>query len=525
MHFREWNWKFSAKAESRLRSRRITCPRGRGLGGTSSINGMVYVRGHARDYDAWEAAGAAGWSWCDVAAYFKRMENYNGPEDFTDLRGRDGPLHVKVGDNALETPLFDEFIKAGSAVGYGDLGDGDYNGVRQEGLGLMPATIFHSGPREGERCSTAAAYLELARAKYDDEIAVATRALAAKVLLDDEDRAVGVRCVDGREFLGGEVVVCAGAIGSPHLLQVSGIGGPEPRIHSPGVGENLQDHLEFYLQFACDSSSLAPYLAWHRKLAIGARWMLAGTGLGATNHFEAGGFLRSRAGVEYPDVQLHFLPVAISYDGVTVPRTPTGHSFQLHVGCNRSPSRGHVKALSNDITHPPDIDFNYMSTDDDWRSFRRALRLSREIVARMDVPGVLEVSPAVDDDAQIDAYLAEHLESAYHPCGTCKMGAPDDDAAVCDPDGSVRGAKNLRVVDASLFPTIPNGNLNAPTIMVAEKLSDTILGNTPPPVPLAALQNPHGWIDPTWQSRQRVAASTSASAGEPSSSSSSSSSR
>lgn len=506
MHFSEYNWKFFAKEEASLNGRRITCPRGRGLGGSSSINGMVYVRGHARDYDSWAAAGADGWSWTDVAGYFKKMENYDGPDDGTDLRGRDGPLHVSVGKNALGTALFDAFTRAGETSGYGAL-VGDYNGLRQEGFGLMPATVFHSGhERAGERCSTAAAYLEPAL----DSMEVATNAVAAQILWDGQKRAVGVRCVDGREFYGGEIIVCAGAIGSPHLLQVSGVGDQadalrENVVDLKGVGKNLQDHLEFYHQFGCDdNTSLTPVVtSWPRKLWLGARWLANRTGLGATNHFEAGAFIRSSEGVEYPDIQLHFLPVAISYDGVTVPPTRSGHSFQLHVGFNRSESRGSVVAKSVDILDPPEIEFNYMSRESDWTRFRTALRLSREIVLEhVPVKGIYELESAVTDD-QIDSFLAQHLESAYHPCGTCRMGSVDDEDAVCNSDGSVRGTAGLRVADASLFPTIPNGNLNAPTIMLAEKLSDHVLGNTPPPTPEAARQNPHGWIHPDWRTQQR----------------------
>lgn len=511
MHFSEFNWKFEAKESSALVGRRISCPRGRGLGGSSSINGMVYVRGHALDYEAWELAGANGWGWTGVAGYFKKMENYNGPDDGTDLRGRDGPLHVKVGSNVLGTPLFDAFVRAGESSGYGSL-SGDYNGLRQEGLGVMPATIFHSGPRQGERCSTAAAYLEPAiRAGLALEIV--TGAAVAR-LMWDEKRVVGVTCADGREFKAGTTVLCAGAIGSPHILQVSGVGDPAllarigatPKVALPGVGANLQDHLEFYMQFACaDYSTLAPVLRSRpHQLWLGARWLLARTGLGATNHFEAGGFVRSRPGIEYPNVQLHFLPVAVSYDGVTMVSTPSGHSFQLHVGCNRSPSRGTVTARSLNIREAPEIDFRYMSADTDWVDFRTAIRIVRHIVANMDLGGIYEVTPgleAASTDSDIDAFLAKKLESAYHPCGTCRMGADDDDNAVCSPHGAVRDTFGLHVCDASLFPSIINGNLNAPTIMLAEKLSDHVLGNQPPPPPLTALQHPRGWISPEWRTK------------------------
>ena len=585
MHFPRWNWAFETEAAAALDGRRVSCPRGRGLGGSSSINGMVYVRGHPLDYAAWVEAGCDGWDWPDVARYFKKMENWSGGDDGSGLRGTDGPLHVTEGADALGTGLFDAFLASGESAGYGITAD--YNGARQEGVGPMPATIFHDGPRAGERCSTAAAYLEPALAAHGGALTVETGALAARVAFDGA-RATGVEAADGRTFRAGEeVILCGGAIGTPHLLQRSGVGarslceglGIESVADVPGVGGNLQDHLEFYpvwnpnrfgirfdvsvfrnellgalslsgrrelgergrrvqeswetssmrrrnenfeeflgypktsgriphrfyLQYAVDRGSLIPYLRPWRKAAIGAEWLATGRGLGATNHFEAGAFLRSRAGVEYPDVQVHFLPAGISYDGVTTADTPTGHSFQLHVGCNRSPSRGAVAATSADPAVPPSIDFDYMSSSADWEDYREALRLCRELVGHVALDGVAEVSPgpAVADDAAVDAYLREHLESAYHPCGTCAMGRDADGAAVTDAAGAVRGTRGLRVIDASLFPTIPNGNLNAPTIMVAEKLSDAVLGNGPPPPVPHAAANPRGWVDPHWEDRQR----------------------
>ena len=512
MHLKRWNWGFEIAKSPKLKNRVVSCPRGRGLGGSSSINGMVYVRGHALDYENWELDN---WRWQDVAGYFKKMENYDG-EDESGLRGREGPLHVTVGKNALKTDLFEKFVEAGEKAGYISLLPKDYNGLVQEGFGHMPATIFHSGPRKGERCSAAAAYLEPALKQYPQNLTVITGETVDTVSLSSSDEATGVVCGSGRVVTANkEVILCAGAIATPLILQRSGIGPREIlkdakiplKIESPGVGRNLQDHMEFYLQFGYDSkTSLAPYLQPLRKLAIGAAWLFSQnnqlSGLGSTNHFEAGAFIRTNAGIEYPDLQLHFLPVAVSYDGVTAPKTKSGHSFQLHVGVNRSRSRGHV-AISPSHDQKPTIDFKYMDTEADWIDFRQALRLSRDIVKNMDLPGVYEVSPGTSSttDDHIDDFLKDHLESAYHPCGTAKMGTSDD--AVCDTHGRVRGAEKLRVVDASLFPRIPNGNLNAPVIMTAEKLSDAILGNEPPAVPTQASEGPRGWLHPHWQTRQR----------------------
>jgi len=590
----EQNWGYLAEPEPALEGRRVTCPRGKGLGGSSSINGMVYVRGHPRDFDSWEVDG---WGAADVLPYFRRMERVcergaaaeaadGGPAG---LRGRDGPLQVAHGVNALGTPLYDAFVRAGGEAGYGSLGD--YNGARQEGLSAMPMTVFHRAghARRGERCSAAAAYLEpaLADKAAHPRLSVLTHALARRVVWAHEaeeealaaERAAGgwgggdaagaaraavgaagvprAQAVEyvwhGREVRRAratkEVVLCAGAIESPHLLMQSGVGEPAtlrragiaPLVALPGVGVNLQDHLELYQSYECTAPvSLAPHLGLLRKGLIGARWLLARDGLGATNHFEAGGFVRSRAGVEWPDVQMHFLPVAVSYDGERAAPSSTGHSFQLHVGYNRSPSRGAVTPTAplagggaaggggGGAPSPnplPRVRFDYMSHDEDWRGFRAAVRIGREIVRQPAFDGLVgaEIQPGDDrtSDADLDAYLAAHLESAYHPCGTCAMGDDPNGSgsggggggggggdgggvlprgAVVGGDGRVHGVAGLRVADASVFPLIPNGNLNAPTIMTAEKISDAILGRALPPDDEAAAAV---WIDPEWRSRQR----------------------
>ena len=549
MHHDSYNWAYVAEKEPALEGRIVSCPRGKGIGGSSAINGMVYVRGHPRDFDSWNIDGSSDgssspWDAAHVLPYFRRMENVcaaGARADDADVepgrRGRDGPLHVSHGANALGTPLYDTFIRAGGEAGYGALAD--YNGCRQEGLSAMPMTVHHSGPRAGERCSTAAAYLEPAMAAHGARLGVATGLTARRILWEGEaeggapaassaggarpPRAVGVECVsDGGELVTCaatcEVLVAAGAIASPQLLQCSGVGPPELLTRlgvgvvaaRAGVGANLQDHLEVYHQFeVVQPVSLQPRLGLLSKGAIGARWLLRGDGLGATNHFEAGGFVRSRAGVEWPDVQLHFLPVALSYDGTTVAPTATGHSLQMHVGYNRSPSRGTVHATgaaaaAGGAPPPPRVRFNYMATDEDWRGFRAAVRIAREIVAQPAFDGLIgpEVTPgaAAQTDAQLDEFLVEHLESAYHPCGTCRMGAAADADAVVDGAGRVHGVDGLRVVDASIFPTVPNGNLNAPTIMAAEKVADHILGRALPPDHAAAAAT---WVDPEWRTRQR----------------------
>jgi choline dehydrogenase len=496
---------------------------------------MVYVRGHDRDYDAWNKSwgpDGGGWGAADVLPYFKKMEGVCSNTikgDAADIlpgrRGTEGPLQVSQGVNALETPLYDAFIKAGAEAGYG--ANDDYNGCRQEGLSKMPMSVFHSGPHKGERASTRQAYLEPAIADHPS-LTVQTDAHTRRILWDDSKegespRAIGVEFAMSDGSLGvvhanKEVILSAGAIASPMLLQLSGVGPPElledlgiPLVRSmPGVGANLQDHLEVYQSYeVLKPVSLVPHVSLVGKGTLGAYWLCTKKGLGATNHFEAGGFVRSRAGVEHPDIQLHFLPIGMSYDGVTLAKSSTGHSMQLHVGYNRSPSRGHVKAtsaLTEDLTPiVPTVRFNYMSTEEDWKGFRTAVRITREIMAQPAMKELCgpEISPGAQaqTDAEIDEFLIEHLESAYHPSGTCKMGPSSDPTAVVGADGKVHGIQGLRVVDASVFPTIPNGNLNSPTIMTAEKMADHILGKgmLPPDVEQAKAT----WIASEWETKQR----------------------
>jgi choline dehydrogenase len=501
MGMARYNWGLESDPEPHLGGRRFPVPRGKVIGGSSSINGMVYVRGHARDFDTWAEMGADGWAFADVLPYFKRMEAWDpgGRGGDPEWRGRDGPLHVTrgLGDN----PLFAAFIEAGRQAGY-QVTD-DYNGVKQEGFGPMDATI-----RNGRRWSTANAYLRPALKR--DNCAV-IRALARRVVIE-EGRAVGVEVERGGRVetirARREVVLAASAINSPKLLMLSGIG-PGARLAEhgipvladrPGVGGNLQDHLELWVQMAA-SQPVTLYKHWSLagKAAVGARWLFMRTGPGASNQFESAAFIRSRAGVEYPDIQYHFLPLAVRYDGVLALE---GHGFQAHVGPMRSASRGAITLRSSDPAEAPRIQFNYMSDPRDWEDFRICIRLTREIFAQPAFAPFVkhEIHPGADvaSDAALDDFVREHVESAYHPCGTCRIGRADDPDAVVDPEARVIGVERLRVVDSSIMPQITNGNLNAPSIMVGEKASDHILGRTPlPPA------NDEPWIHPDWRISQR----------------------
>lgn len=500
MNTRKYNWQFESEAEPDLDGRRMHCPRGKVLGGSSSINGLVYVRGHARDFDQWQEAGAEGWSYRDCLPYFRKAETWAFGGDT--YRGDQGPLGVNNG-NQMQNPLYQAFIDAGVEAGYA--ATADYNGAQQEGFGPMHMTV-----RNGRRCSTANAYLRPAMAR--DNLTVVTGALVHKVLLEGKT-ATGVEYEkDGQRCSAAasrEVILAAGSIGSPHLLQLSGIGNPQvleqagiALVHDlPGVGENLQDHLEFYFQFRCTQPvSLNRKLDWWSKLQIGVRWLLRKDGLGATNHFESCGFIRSKAGVEWPDIQYHFLPAAMRYDGR---EAFDGDGFQLHVGHNKPLSRGHVRVRSSDPRQAPEIQFNYLQHAADREGFRACVRLSREIVGQpaMDAFRGEEIQPglAVQSDAQIDAFVRSAAESAYHPSCSCKMGT--DALAVVDPQTRVHGITGLRVVDSSVFPVIPNGNLNAPTIMLAERAADLIRGIAPlAPSDAQVTQDEH------WRTRQRVGA-------------------
>jgi len=475
---RRYNWGYLTDPEPHMNNRRMECGRGKGLGGSSLINGMCYIRGNALDYDGWaQRPGLADWSYADCLPYFRKAEARDiGPDDY---HGGDGPLSVttaKPGRN----PLYEAFVEAGAQAGFPTTPD--LNGYRQEGFGPMDRSVTP----KGRRSSTARGYLD--RAKGRANLTIVTHALADRILFEGT-RAVGVDY--GRESVRArrEVIVCSGAIASPQLLQRSGVG-PADLLRSlgvpvvldlPGVGENLQDHVELYLQWEClEPVSLAYALKPWNQAWIGARWLFGGSGVGASNQFEAGGFIRSAPEFAWPNLQYHFLPLAINYNGT---KAVQADGFQAHVGSMRSPSRGRVRLVSRDASAHPSLLFNYMSHAQDWREFRDAIRITREIVAQPALARYRgrEVSPggALRTDAELDAFVRAHGETAYHPCGSCRMGEGAD--AVVDGEGRVHGVEGLRVIDASIMPEIVTGNLNAPTIMMAEKIADKIRGRAPPP--------------------------------------------
>ena len=494
----KYAWMYQSEAEPHLGGRRLATPRGKVLGGSSSINGMVYVRGNPLDFERWRDEGAAGWGYSDVLPYFKRAERRGEGGD--EYRGGTGKLQTSYG--TLRNPLHAAWTEAARQAGYPV--SSDLNGRQQEGFGRLDMTVGG-----GRRCSTARAYLRPAMGRAN--LAVHTQTLVECIEFDGR-KATGVRCRRGGSTHSvrarREVILSAGCIGSPQILKLSGIGPPEelrgqgiPVVHAlPGVGENLQDHLEFYFQVACREpvslySSLSPF----SRLQIGVRWLLRHDGLGASNHFETGGFIRSRAGIRYPNLQYHFLPMAVSYDGSTLAQE---HGFQAHIGPMRSQSRGWVRLRSPRIEDHPRIFFNYMSQPEDWEEMRACVRLTRELFAQsaFDRYRGREMQPgaAVQSDEQIDEFIRQHAETAYHPSCSCRMGAPQDVRSVVDPHGRVIGMEGLRVVDASIMPSITTGNLNAPTIMLAEKMADHIRGATP------LAPSPAGfYVAPDWEHRQR----------------------
>ncbi|WP_265499617.1 choline dehydrogenase [Paracoccus beibuensis] len=480
MNMPRYDWGFSSQPEPHLGGRRLVTPRGKVLGGSSSINGMVFVRGNPMDFQHWADSGATGWDYAGVLPYFKRMETWHGDPtgaQTSPWRGSDGPLHVTRGKR--KNPLFNTFIEAGQQAGWPR--NDDYNGERQEGFGPMEATIW-----KGRRWSAANAYLRPARKSGRLTL---VHGLAQRILFQG-NRAYGVEVATKRGIVTveatREVIVSASSINTPKLLMLSGIGpsdhlrqhGITPQVDRPGVGANLQDHLEIYMQYkSLKPVTLYTYYNLLGKGRVGLEWLLQKTGLGASNQFESCGFIRSSDSVAYPDIQYHFLPLAVRYDGKAAAQ---GHGFQAHVGPMRSKSRGTVRLASADPAAAPLIRFNYMSHEDDWREFRACVRHTRRI---FDAPAFKdyrgdEIQPgnAVKTDAQIDAFIREHAESAYHPCGTARMGSARDPMAVVDPELRVIGVEGLRVADSSIFPRITNGNLNGPSIMTGEKAADHILG-------------------------------------------------
>ncbi len=481
---RRYNWAYLTEPEPHMNNRRMECGRGKGLGGSSLINGMCYIRGNAMDYDGWaQEKGLEDWSYLDCLPYFRKAERRDiGANAY---HGGDGPVSVttpKSGNN----PLFQAMVEAGVQAGYPRTDD--LNGYQQEGFGPMDRTVT----AQGRRSSTARGYLDQAKARPN--LSIVTHALTDRILFDGK-RAVGVDYLHGDSNTPTtvrarrEVLLCSGAIASPQILQRSGVGPAAllrdldiPVVHDlPGVGQNLQDHLEVYIQYACKQPvSLYPALKWWNQPQIGANWLFLGKGIGASNQFEAGGFIRSSAEFEWPNIQYHFLPVAINYNGSNAVNE---HGFQAHVGSMRSPSRGRVQVTSKDPRQHPSILFNYMAHEQDWREFRDGIRITREIMAQSALEPFRgrEISPGAElqSDAELDAFIREHGETAYHPSCSCKMGF--DEMAVVDGQGRVHGMQGLRVIDASIMPLITTGNLNAPTIMMAEKIADKIRGRTPLP--------------------------------------------
>lgn len=496
MNTKRFNWGMQTEAEPGLDGRVMNLPRGKGLGGSSSINGMCYVRGNPMDYELWSALGADGWHWANVLPYFQRLENVNGGGP---LRGTGGPISVTQG--AAKNPLYHTFVQAGAQAGYAV--SPNMNEYQHEGMGPMEMSVG-----DGKRSSAAVGYLRPAVKRGNTR--VISHALVDRILFKN-GHAVGVLFTQGSTVkiarADREVILSAGSIMSPIILKRSGIG-PAKELGSLGidivadraeVGENLMDHLEIYVQQECTQPvSLFSHMNALGKAMIGARWMLTKGGLGATNHFESGGHIRSRAGIVYPDIQYHFLPLAISYDGKTLAK---GHGFQVHVGTKRSKSRGWVRLRSADPTDLPRVRFNYMSHPDDWLEMRACIRLTREIFAQsaFDAYRGTELAPGDDyqSDENLDQFIKDKVESAYHPCGTCRMGA--DDAAVVDPRTmQVKGVQGLRLVDSSVMPQATAGDLNAPTLMLAERAADLIQGKM-----LAAARDAPLLASADWATNQR----------------------
>jgi choline dehydrogenase len=482
---RFYDWKYESEPEPFMNGRKIYHARGKVLGGSSSINGMIFQRGNPLDYERWAAdPGMKEWDYAHCLPYFKKMETClaGGGQ----WRGHEGPLVLERGP--ATSPLFQAFFEAAQQAGY-SLTD-DVNGYRQEGF-----APFDRNVHRGRRLSAARAYLHPVMSRPN--LHVETRAFVTRILFDGT-RAIGVeyrtQAGNTRRALGEEVILCGGAINSPQLLQLSGIGnagelktlGIEALADLPGVGENLQDHLEVYIQYGCKQPvSVQPALKWRARPWIGANWLFFRQGPGATNHFEGGGFARSNDDVAYPNLMFHFLPIAIRYDG-SVPAG--GHGYQVHIGPMYSDARGSVKITSTDPRVHPALRFNYLSTDQDRREWVEAIHVARNILNQPAFDpyndGETSPGPGVETDQQILDWVAKDAETALHPSCTCKMGTGD--GAVVDP-GSMRvhGVDGLRVVDASAMPYVTNGNIYAPVMMMAEKAADLILGNTPlPPEPL-----------------------------------------
>jgi len=499
MSMPRFNWGFWSEPEQKINDRLVDVSRGKTLGGSSSINGMIYVRGNACDLDQWEELGAKGWGYRNCLPYYKKAENCAYGED--EYRGGSGPLHTCNG-TGMKNPLYRAFIKAGEEAGYGVTDD--YNGYRQEGMSKMDMTV-----KDGVRCSTANAYLK--PVLHRSNLTVLIHALTKKVVLEGK-KAIGVEFERNGQTqvvkANREVILSAGSIGSPHIMQMSGIGpfqvlknaGIDVLHELPGVGENLNDHLESVIQYETDLPlSLNRHMGPWGKFLIGARWYFFKSGLGATNHFESTGFIRTRAGLKWPNVQFHFLPAVVRYDGKGN-AGPQG--YQIHFGINKLKSRGWVHARSSDPREKPKIVLNHFQDQQDIDDYRMAFRLTREIGMQpaFDKFRKREIDPGegVQTDEEIDAWVRTNVETAYHPTCTCKIGADDDPMAVVDSVCRVRGIESLRIVDSSIFPSVPNGNTNAPTIMVGEKAADIIRDKDSLPPSSAT-----AYVAPDWQTKQR----------------------
>ena len=495
-----YDWGFMTEPEPGLRGRRIHQARGKVLGGTSSINGMCYVRGHPGDFDQWHELGATGWDYAGCLPYFRRAEDASRGAD--EYRGAGGPLFV-CNDQEFDNPLYRAFVAAGADAGYAV--SADVNGFQQDGFGRMDMTV-----KGGVRWSTANAYLKPVASRSN--LKIETHALSRRVLLESR-RAVGIEYTRYDQVVNvkarREVILSAGPFGSPKLLMLSGIGdareldvhGIDCRHHLAGVGENLQDHLGVWFQHECTKPiTLNGKLDWWSKFKIALEWWLFKRGLGATNHYEANGYIRSRAGVRVPDIQYHFLPAAMVFDGSA---TFQGHGFGAQLSPSKPLSRGRVRLASTQCAAAPKIQFNYLQDEQDRRCFRLGVRLTREILAQPAFDAYrgpeIRPGPGISEDDEIDEWVAQNAKTQYHPCGTCRMGV--DDAAVVDPQTRVRGIDGLRVVDSSIMPFITNANLNAPTIMIAERAADLILGKT-----LLEPSRAAAHFDEDWQTRQRARA-------------------
>ncbi len=493
------NWAFKGEPEPELAGRQLQHDRGKTLGGSSSINGMVFIRGNSLDYEGWRQMGCDGWGYADVLPYFKKMESYSGGGD--DFRGDTGPLRVHR--SVPKDPLSIAFIKAGKEAGYKETDD--VSGYCQEGFGIFDRTVF-----KGERWSTTRGYLDPVRDR--ENLTIITKALVCKLIFEN-NKATGVTFKDNKNKIFNikskkEVILCAGAVGSPHILLLSGIG-PKDHLQSmginliadmPGVGQNLQDHPDFMIKYKC----LKPVTLWPKtkrlnSIGAGVQWLLTKEGMCASNHFDSVACIRSGPGVEYPDLQLCISPIAMD-DNSWQPLKE--HAFQVHVGLMRTHSRGKIELRSNNPADPPRILVNYLKDKRDRELMRKGIHLVRELLDQpsfSDLKGE-EIFPGDNckSDADLDAKLNSHTTSQWHLACTARMGLKTDKYAVVDNSGKVHGLSNVRVVDASIMPFAPNGNTNAPTIMIAEKISDEILGSKP----LTRIEL-RTWQSPNYQTDQR----------------------